>query len=194
MGDIFKRFSNQNGAAPQSGNKGSLKERMADKIGDMKAGAQIKASKDMLQVARDSAEPAGGALNAQKPEKGTYKYKTDALIKMLDGLVAKMNPQLARTGNQAVKNMSSSMLVAVRDNALKSGNFKEGAQDAVNKLMQGYRQDPLLKASPKGGASKADAAFAGQELKILHEVLSTLATRMSPDESDKFGLNKTRPP
>lgn len=194
MGDLLKRFSSDNGAASQSGNQGSLKGRMAEKLGDMKAGAQIQASKDMFVVARDSTEQMGSALNAQKSEKGvrgngTYMYKTDALIKMLDGLVGKFDAEAPGKNSRAAKNTSAAVLSTIRNQALQSGNFKKGVQEAVQAQVEEFSS----KNPSKGGGGSIEAAFGGRELKILHEVLSTLGTRMSVDGADKFGLSKNRP-
>jgi hypothetical protein len=175
----------------------SLKERLADTIGDLKAGKKLGASKDMLQVARDSQETMGSTLNAQKADKGnagqgTYKYKTDALIKMLDGVLKTVVPQDVKFKAGGVKAQSAQIMQRMRETALKYDNFKQGMAVAVAQEMAGYRNDPLLGATSKK-VSGAQAALRGQELKILEEVLTTLGTRMSPDSADKYGLKKNRP-
>lgn len=194
IGDRFRKNTSSKAADSQN-DKLPLKTRMADKISDMKAKIDVNASKDMLAVARDSKEPMGSALNAQKSEKGekgtgTYKYKTDALIKMLDGLVAKMDPQMAKQGSGLVKDRSAAILTRIRETALNSDDFKAGLAKGVAQAMSGYKKDPTLTAAARNTPS---TGLAGKELKVLEEVLTTLSTRMSAHDDDKFGLQKNKP-
>lgn len=195
MASIGDRFRKNTRAQDEQTDNKPLKTRMADKISDMKAKIDVHASKDMLAVARDSAQSMGSALNAQKSEKGdkgtgTYKYKTDALIKMLDGMVAKLDPRMAKQSAAQVKDRTAQMLTTIRNTALEAGDFKEGLQAGVAHIMSGYQNDPTLSAR---GRNTPSTGLAGKELKVLEEVLTTLASRMSPNEDDKFGLKKNRP-